>query len=47
MEVTFDSDTTTDGLSELITLQNPNPKIFYLFYCSDSMLRENEFCDFH
>ena len=37
MEVTSNSDTTTDGLSELTTRQNPNPKNSDLFYGSDTM----------
>ena len=47
MEVTSDSDSAIDGLSELTTQQNPNPKNFDLFYGSDTMLRENEFSAFH
>ena len=37
MEVTSNSDTATDGLSELTTPQNPNPKNSDLFYGSDTM----------
>ena len=40
VEVTFDSDTVTDGLSELTRRQNPNPKNYDLFYGSDTMFRE-------
>ena len=58
MEVTSNSDTapekvtggetrSSDGLSKLIMQQNPNPKNSNLFYGSDTMLRENEFFDFH
>ena len=57
MEVTFDSytaiekvtggETRSDGLSELTTRQNSNPKNSDLLYGSDTMLRENEFSDFH
>ena len=58
VEVTFDSYTATekvtggetrsfDGLSELTTRQNPNPKNYYLFYGSNTMLREKELFDFH
>ena len=47
VEVTFDSDTATDGLSELTVRQNPNPKNSYLFYGSNTMLREKEFSNFH
>ena len=45
VEVTAYSDTTTDGLSELTTRQNPNLKNYDLFYDSKTMLRENEFSD--
>ena len=47
MEVTFDNDMASDGLSELTTQQNPNPKNFDLFYGSDIMLKENEYSDSH
>ena len=47
MEVTSESDTATDGLSELTTQQNPDPKNSNLFYGSDTMLREKEFSAFH
>ena len=40
VEVTFDNDMTTDGLSELTMRQNPNPKISDIFYGYDTMLRE-------
>ena len=43
VEVTSDNDTTTDGLLELTTRQNPNPKNSDLFYGSDTMLREKEY----
>ena len=33
-----------DGSSELTTLRNLNPNIPKLFYGSDTMLREKEFC---
>ena len=47
LEVTSDSDTATNRLSKLTTRQNPSPKNSDLFYGSDTMLRENEFFDFH
>ena len=47
MEVTSDSDTTTNGLLELTMRQNPNLKKYDLFYGFDTMLRVKEFFDFH
>ena len=47
VEVTSDSDTTTNGLLELTTRQNPNLKNFDLFYGSDTMLREKKYYDSH
>ena len=47
MEVTSNRDMMIDGLSELTTRQNPNSKNSYIFYDSDTMLRENELFDFH
>ena len=47
VEVTSDSDTATDGLSELTTRQNPNLKNFDIFYGSDTMLREKKYSDSH
>ena len=47
MEVTSDSEMTTDGLSELTVRQNPNPKNYDIFYGSDTMLREKKYYDSH
>ena len=47
VEVTSDSNTTTDGLSKLTTRQNSNPKNSDLFYGSDTMLREKKYYDSH
>ena len=46
MEVTFDSDTATNGLSELTTRQSSNPKNYGLLYGFDTMLREKEILRF-
>ena len=45
VEVPFDSDTMTDGLSELTTLQNPNPENSDLCYGFDTMSREKKYWD--
>ena len=45
--VTSDNDTTTNGLSEFTTRQNPNPKNSNLFYGSNTMLREKKYPDSH
>ena len=45
VEVSSDSDTTTDGLSEFTTRQNPYPENSDLCYDSDTMSREKKYCD--
>ena len=47
MEVTSDSDTETDGLSELTTRPSPNPKNSDIFYDFDTMLSEKKYFDSH
>ena len=46
-KVTGGETRSSDGLLELTTRQNPNPKNYDIFYGFDTMLRENEFSDFH